>query len=99
MQDNLFALHSMNPEILLETNVMETGKRITANCRAVMLCPDVYVIGDAELKGKVKLYPLRYSDEFARHSYICWRKGVHQPWFIHGFLEILQDYIHQTEQG
>lgn len=98
VQDNLFALHSMSPEILLETNVMETGKRITANCRAVMLCPDVYVIGDAELAGKVKLFPLRYSDEFARHSYVCWRKEVHQPQFVHGFLEILQQHIRDTEQ-
>lgn len=65
VQDNLFALHGMRPEILLETNALETGKRLTASCRAVMLCPDVYVVGDAELEGRVKSFPLRYTSEFA----------------------------------
>lgn len=98
VQDSLFALHGMKPEILLETNSMETGKRLAASGGAVMLCPDVYVTDDAELAGKVKLYPLRHN-EFARHSYFCYRKGTYLTRYMQDFLTILQSVLPPMDEG
>lgn len=89
IQDRLFALHHMNPTILLETNSLEAAKHIAARADAVMICPYVYIANSATLRTLTKSFPI-HSHGFERHFYLCYRKGLHFTKYTKDFLDIVK---------
>lgn len=92
IQDRLFALHHMDPEILLETNSLEAAKHIAARANAVMICPYVYIVNSQTLLSLTKCYPIR-SNGYERHFYLCYRKGLHFTRYMEDFLEIVKSKL------
>lgn len=92
IQDRLFALHQMTPEVLLETNSLEAAKHIAARADAVMICPYIYIVKSQSLMSLTKCYPIR-SHGYERHFYLCYRKGLYLTKFMEDFLHIVKSKL------
>ena len=79
VQDQLFYTRGIRPRILIESHNIAACLRLTAALNAVMLCPDVYLPGDADpdFRGRVRAYHLR-EDFLQRHSCLCSLRE--RPW-------------------
>lgn len=88
VQDRLFALHHINPQILMETSNMEAGKHVAARSNAVMLIPQVYVSNSLDLHYRVQCHPILNTD-YERHFYLCYRKGLYLPKYMEDFARIV----------
>ena len=88
VQDRLFEEHHISPSILLETKNMEAGKHVAARSNAVMLIPQVYVEGSLDLRLRVQCHPILNND-YERHFYLCYRKGMYLPKYISDFAAIV----------
>lgn len=94
-QDRLFALHHMDPEILLETNSLEAAKHIAARANAVMICPLVYIAHSKSLVELTKCFPIR-SHGYERHFYLCYRKGLYFTKFMEDFVSIVKSKLQES---
>jgi len=92
VQDRLFAIHHMDPKILLETNSLEAAKHIASRANAVMICPYVYIANSTTLLSLTKCFPIR-SHGYERHFYLCYRKGLYFAKFMEDFLEIVKSKL------
>lgn len=92
LQDRLFSLYHMNPEILLETNSLEAAKHIAARSNAVMICPYVYIASSQALLSLTKCFPIR-SNGYERHFYLCYRKGLYFAKYMEDFLSIVKSQL------
>ena len=95
IQDRLFALHHMDPEILLETNSLEAAKHIAARSNAVMICPYVYISSSPTLLQLTRCFPIR-SNGYERHFYLCYRKGLYFTKFMEDFLSIVKNKLKEN---
>lgn len=87
VQDRLFARQGFCPRILIETDSLEIGKRITLHAGACMILPSIYVDEYvAHMRGA--FFPLA-GYENHRHFYACYRRDDFIPRYVHDFIEIV----------
>jgi len=92
IQDSLFRQRGLEPKILLETDSLETARRVALGTGSCMLCSNIYMDGLALRHGG--FYPLR-DYENRRHFYACCRKGEHLPKYAAGFIQIVSQVLSQ----
>lgn len=96
VQDKLFRRAGCTPKILIETDSLEIGKRITLDAGACMILPNIY-IDDYVAHKKGEFFPLA-SVEHNRHFYACYRKDAFIPQYMHSFIQIVIDELdHRPE--
>lgn len=96
VQDKLFLKAGCTPQILIETDSLEIGKRITLEAGACMILPDIYTDGYVSHK-KGSFYPLA-NVEHNRHFYACYRKDAFLPQYMHSFIRIvIEEMEHKPE--
>lgn len=88
IQDRLFEQHHISPSILLESKNMEAAKHAAAHSGAVMLIPHVYVADSPELRDIINCYPI-IGNDYERHFYLVYRKGMHLPRYMEDFVRIV----------
>ncbi len=88
VQDGLFDLHHISPSILLESKNMEAAKNVAAHANAVMLIPHVYVADSPELRSLIQCHPI-VGNDYERHFYLVYRKGMHLPRYMEDFVRIV----------
>ena len=79
IQDSVFRSRGLSPHILLETDSMETARRITRTGSGCMLCSDSSCTPDDFF------YPLK-GFESLRHFYACYRQEQTLPRYAESFL-------------
>ena len=86
VQDKLFRRSGFNPQILLETNILEVGKRVAITAGACMLMSNIYM-DDYIRRRHGEFYPLKDYDNH-RHLYACYRKDAFLPKYTREFIQI-----------
>lgn len=86
IQDRLFRKHNFLPNILLESGMLEVGRRVALKSGACMLLPDVYADSFVFQSGGA-FYPLA-DYENRRHFYACYRRGEAVKPYIRAFIMI-----------
>ena len=96
VQDKLFRRAGCTPKILIETDSLEIGKRITLDAGACMILPNIYLDGYVAHK-KGEFFPLA-NIEHNRHFYACYRKDAFIPQYMHSFIQIvIEELDHRPE--
>lgn len=85
-QDKLFRKYGLSPNILLETDALEVGRRVALEAGACMLLPSIYIDGYCHQR-KGCFYPLA-DYENHRHFYACYRKDEFIPQYARDFVQI-----------
>ncbi len=85
-QDKLFRKQHFTPNVLLETDSLEVGRRVTLESGACMLLSNIYV-DDYVRQRRGEFFPLA-EYENRRHFYACYRKDEFIPRYIHDFIRI-----------
>lgn len=96
VQDKLFRRAGCAPKILIETDSLEVGKRITLDAGACMILPNIY-IDDYVAHKKGEFFPLT-SVEHNRHFYACYRKDAFIPQYMHSFIQIVIDELNHRPE-
>lgn len=96
VQDKLFRRAGCTPKILIETDSLEIGKRITLDAGACMILPNIY-IDDYVAHKKGEFFPLT-SVEHNRHFYACYRKDAFIPQYMHSFIQIVIDELNHRPE-
>ena len=86
IQDRLFRKHNFQPDILLESGMLEVGRRVALKSGACMLLPDVYADSFVFQSGGA-FYPLA-DYENRRHFYACYRRGEMVKPYTRAFIMI-----------
>lgn len=86
VQDKLFRRSGFHPQILLETNTLEVGKRVAITSGACMLMSNIYM-DDFIRRRRGEFYPLK-DYENHRHLYACYRKDEFLPKYTREFIQI-----------
>ena len=86
VQDKLFRRHGFSPNILLETDTLEVGKRVALHSGACMLLPNIYV-DEFVRQSRGEFFPLADYDNH-RHFYACYRKDEFIPRYTRDFVKI-----------
>ncbi len=87
VQDVLFRHAGIQPKILLETDSLEIGKRVTLAADACMILPNIYI--DAYVADNHgEFFPLT-GVEHNRHFYACYRKDAFMPKYARDFIRIV----------
>lgn len=89
IQDRVFALCGISPNILVETDSVEAAIRIAVACGCCMLCPQVFVRSDPAIAGTGVCYQVKELSE-ARHFYACYQREKYLPAYTHTFIEMVQ---------
>lgn len=92
IQDRLFERHRISPQVILETNNLEAAKHVAARANAVMLCPKVFVDGALDLQYRIQCHPILGND-YRRHFYLCYRKGMYLARYMEDFVRIVCDKL------
>lgn len=87
VQDKLFGMAGFSPKILLETDSLEIGKRITLDSGACMILPNIY-IDDYVMHKQGSFFPIA-NYENHRHFYACYRKDAFIPRYMNDFIQIV----------
>ena len=85
-QDKLFRKYGLTPDILLETDALEVGRRVALEAGACMILPNIY-IDDYCNQRQGFFYPLK-DYENHRHFYACYRKDEFVPQYARDFMQI-----------
>ena len=85
-QDKLFRRFGLSPHILLETDALEVGRRVTLEAGACMILPNIYVDDYCRQRGG-SFFPLK-DYENHRHFYACYRKDEFVPRYVRDFIQI-----------
>ena len=85
-QDKLFRKYGLSPDILLETDSLEVGRRVALEAGACMLLPSIYIDGYCNQR-KGSFYPLADYENY-RHFYACYRKDEFVPPYARDFVQI-----------
>lgn len=93
VQDKLLRRSGIAPRILLETDSLEIGKRLTLEAGACMILPNIY-IDDYVAQRRGEFFPLAGYDHH-RHFYACYRKDTFVPRYMHDFIQIVIDALEQ----
>ena len=92
IQDRLFERHHLRPQVMLETGNLEAAKHVAARANAVMLCPRVYIENAPDLQLRVQCHPVLGND-YERHFYLCYRKGMCLTRYMEDFVRIVCDKL------
>lgn len=93
VHDKLLRRAGIVPRILLETDSLEIGKRLTLEAGACMILPNIHIDGYvAHRHGE--FFPLEGYDHH-RHFYACYRKDAFLPRYMHDFIRIVIDALEQ----
>lgn len=96
VQDKLTRKAGFTPKVLLETDSLEIGKRVTLRSGACMVLPSIYIDGFVAY-GHGEYFPLA-DYENNRHFYACYRKDAFVPRYMHDFIRIVIDSLeHRPE--
>lgn len=87
VQDKIFRRAGCSPKILIETDTLEIGKRITLDAGACMILPNIY-IDSCVANKRGEFFPLA-NYENNRHFYACYRKDAFVPQYMHDFIQIV----------
>ena len=96
VQDTLFQEHMIDPPVLLETDSLEAAKRLAATGAALMLCPNVYVAQDRELREHLICYRVKGMD-YRRNFYACWRQDMPLPRFMTDLIHIIKKKLEEAQ--
>ena len=91
IQDRLFRKYDFKPHILLESGLLEVGRRIALKSGACMLLPDVYA-DSLVVQSKGAFYPLA-DYENRRHFYACYRRDEAVKPYMRAFIRIATDVL------
>lgn len=91
VQDKIFRRAGCSPKILIETDSLEIGKRITLDAGACMILPNIYIDGFVSHKNG-SFFPL-ITEEHLRHFYACYRKDAFVPQYVYRFIQIVIDEL------
>lgn len=94
-QDKLFRKYGLNPNILLETDSLEVGRRVALEAGACMLLPSIYIDGYCNQR-KGSFYPLADYENY-RHFYACYRKDEFVPQYARDFIQITASALARHE--
>ena len=86
IQDKLFRRFGLTPNIILETDALEVGRRVALEAGCCMLLPSIY-IDDYCLQRRGEFFPLK-DHENHRHFYACYRKDEFVPRYVRDFIQI-----------
>ncbi|MGM9659555.1 MAG: LysR family transcriptional regulator [Faecousia sp.] len=85
-QDKLFRRFGLSPNVLLETDALEVGRRVALEAGACMLLPNIY-IDEYCRQRRGEFFPLK-DYENHRHFYACYRKDEFVPRYVRDFIQI-----------
>lgn len=94
-QDKLFRKYGLSPNILLETDSLEVGRRVALEAGACMLLPSIYIDGYCNQR-KGSFYPLADYENY-RHFYACYRKDEFVPQYARDFIQITASALARHE--
>lgn len=94
-QDKLFRKYGLSPNILLETDSLEVGRRVALEAGACMLLPSIYIDGYC-YQRKGSFYPLADYENY-RHFYACYRKDEFVPQYARDFIQITASALARHE--
>ena len=94
-QDKLFRKYGLSPDILLETDSLEVGRRVALEAGACMLLPSIYIDGYCNQR-KGSFYPLADYENY-RHFYACYRKDEFVPQYARDFIQITASALARHE--
>lgn len=86
IQDKLFRRYGLSPNVLLETDALEVGRRVALESGACMILPSIY-FDDYCHQRRGEFFPLK-DYENHRHFYACYRKDEFVPRYIRDFIQI-----------
>ena len=89
VQDTLFSVYEIKPNVILETSSIEVGKRLVSAMEAVFICPDVYLDEYFLSQDKCVLYPL-LGVANKRYCYVCCRKDAYLSPYARAFIELIR---------
>ena len=89
VQDTLFSIYEIKPNIILETSSVEVGKRLVDAMNAVFICPDVYLDEYFLSQSKCVLYPL-LGVANKRYCYVVCRKDAYLSPYTRAFMELIR---------
>lgn len=91
VQDHLFRQSGISPDVILETDSLEIGKRVTLATGSCMVLPSIY-IDDYVAAHQGSYYPLT-DIEHTRHFYACYRKDAFVPKYTRAFIRIVTEAL------
>ncbi len=86
VQDKLFRRNNITPRVLLETDSLEVGRRVTMETGSCMVLPNIY-IDEYVRQCRAEFFPLA-DYENNRHFYACYRKNEFIPRYVRDFIQI-----------
>lgn len=93
IQDRLFRKHDFHPHVLIETDSLEVGRRVTVEAGACMILSNIYV-DDYVRQKRGEFFPLAEYENH-RHFYACYRKDEFIPRYTRAFIEITAQALAQ----
>ena len=96
IQDKLFRRFGLTPNIILETDALEVGRRVALEAGCCMLLPSIY-IDDYCLQRRGEFFPLK-DYENHRHFYACYRKDEFVPRYVRDFIQITTRVLASQQQ-
>ena len=97
IQDKLFRRFGLTPNIILETDALEVGRRVALEAGCCMLLPSIY-IDDYCRQRRGEFFPLK-DYENHRHFYACYRKDEFVPRYVRDFIQITTRVLANQQQN
>ena len=95
-QDKLFRRFGLTPNVILETDALEVGRRVALEAGACMLLPSIY-IDDYCRQRRGAFFPLK-DYENHRHFYACYRKDEFVPRYVRDFIQITTQVLAKQQR-
>ena len=95
-QDKLFRRYGLTPNVLLETDALEVGRRVALEAGGCMILPSIY-IDDYCYQHHGAFYPLK-DYENHRHFYACYRKDEFVPRYVRDFIQITTQVLERQQR-
>ena len=96
IQDKLFRRLGMAPNVILETDALEVGRRVALEAGACMILPNIYIDDYCYQRGGV-FFPLK-DYENHRHFYACYRKDEFVPRYVRDFIQITTQVLERQQR-
>ena len=96
IQDKLTRRAGFMPKVLLETDSLEVGKRVTLCSGGCMVLPSIYI--DAMVEFCHGAYFPLADYENNRHFYACYRKDAFVPRYMHDFIRIVIEALEKRPE-
>ena len=97
IQDKLFRRLGAAPNVILETDALEVGRRVALEAGCCMILPSIYIDDYCFQRGGA-FYPLK-DYENHRHFYACYRKDEFVPRYIRDFIQITTQVLAKHHQN